>query len=215
MFERHEPDAVMHLAAESHVDRSIDGPEAFLQTNVVGTGRLLQARAITGDRLPSTSAPRFVSARLDRRGVRRLGAPTTRFHRDDAVRAELAVLRDQGGVRSPGARLERTYGLPVIITNCSNNYGPYQFPEKLIPLMILNALDGKPLPVYGDGRTVRDWLYVEDHARALWTRARRADASARPTTSAATTNSATSTSCDDLRAARELAPASPRAVDRL
>ena len=170
IFRTHQPDAVMHLAAESHVDRSIDGPEAFFQTNVVGTGRLLQAAtehwsALTNER---RSAFRFLHVSTDEvfGDLAADGEPfceTTAYAPSSPYAATKAAADHL--VRAWG----RTYKLPVVITNCSNNYGPYQFPEKLIPHMILNALARKPLPVYGDGRQIRDWLYVEDHARALWT----------------------------------------------
>ena len=138
MFEQHKPDAVMHLAAESHVDRSIDGPAAFIETNIVGTYTLLEAARAYLNTLSDEKKAAF------------------RFHHisTDEVYGDLEGTDD--------------YGLPTIVTNCSNNYGPFHFPEKLIPLMILNALDGKPLPIYGNGQQIRDWLFVEDHARALY-----------------------------------------------
>lgn len=169
VFECFAPDAVMHLAAESHVDRSIDGPAAFIETNILGTYTMLEvARSYFG-------------------GLEKISKAGFRFHHisTDEVFGDLA---ESGGLfteETPYApsspysaskassdhlvrAWERTYGLPVLVTNCSNNYGPYHFPEKLIPLMILNALEGKSLPVYGEGNQVRDWLYVEDHARALY-----------------------------------------------
>ncbi len=167
-FARHQPDAVMHLAAESHVDRSIDGPGDFIQTNVVGTYALLEAARGYWSALP---------------GERRTGF---RFHHvsTDEVYGDLHGTADLFTEDTPYApsspysaskaasdhlvrAWQRTYGLPTLVTNCSNNYGPYHFPEKLIPHVILNALHGKPLPVYGNGQQVRDWLYVDDHARAL------------------------------------------------
>jgi dTDP-glucose 4,6-dehydratase len=170
IFRTHEPDAVMHLAAESHVDRSIDGPEAFFQTNVVGTGRLLQTAT---EYWSSLSAPRRAAFRF-------LHISTDEVFGDLAADGEPFRESSAYAPRSPYAATKaasdhlvrawgQTHKLPVLITNCSNNYGPYQFPEKLIPHMILNALAGKPLPVYGDGAQIRDWLYVEDHARALST----------------------------------------------
>lgn len=170
VFRDHQPDAVVHLAAESHVDRSIDGPEAFVQTNVVGTGRLLQAATEYWNTLPNAKRTKF----------RLLHVSTDEVFGDLAANAEPFCETTPYAPSSPYAATKaasdhlarawyRTYGLPVLITNCSNNYGPYQFPEKLIPHMILNAISGKPLPVYGDGRQIRDWLHVEDHARALWT----------------------------------------------
>ncbi|MEH8116276.1 dTDP-glucose 4,6-dehydratase [Aeromonas allosaccharophila] len=177
VFAQHQPDAVMHLAAESHVDRSITGPADFIETNIVGTYMLLEA------------------ARTYWNGLDEVHKATFRFHHisTDEVYGDLPHPDEV----TPGVALplftettpyapsspysaskassdhlvrawRRTYGLPTIVTNCSNNYGPYQFPEKLIPLVILNALDGKPLPVYGKGDQIRDWLYVEDHARALY-----------------------------------------------
>jgi len=162
------PDIIMHLAAESHVDRSIDGPREFLDTNITGTFNLLQAAREHYSRLEAEARKQF------------------RFHHisTDEVYGDLAPEDPPFNEASPYAPSSpysaskaasdhlvrawcRTYGLPVVVSNCSNNYGPYQFPEKLIPHMILNALAGKPLPVYGDGAQVRDWLYVEDHARAL------------------------------------------------
>ena len=189
VLEQHQPDAIMHLAAESHVDRSIDGPAAFIETNIVGTYTLLEA------------------ARYYWQGMDDQRRTNFRFHHisTDEVYGDLA---EPAGSTAPGGRIEqseirqtealplfteqtpyapsspysaskassdhlarawqRTYGLPVLITNCSNNYGPYHFPEKLIPLVILNALENKTLPVYGKGDQIRDWLYVEDHARALY-----------------------------------------------
>lgn len=163
-----QPDAIMHLAAESHVDRSIDGPAAFIQTNIVGTYSLLEStRAYwLGLNTVRKAAFRFHHISTDEvygdlHGVDDLFTETTPYAPSSPYSASKAA--SDHLVRA----WQRTYGLPVLITNCSNNYGPYHFPEKLIPLMILNALAGKPLPVYGNGQQVRDWLYVEDHARAL------------------------------------------------
>ncbi|QSX36044.1 dTDP-glucose 4,6-dehydratase [Shewanella sedimentimangrovi] len=175
VFNTYRPDAVMHLAAESHVDRSIAGPADFIETNIVGTYTLLEA------------------ARAYWNGLEEVRKATFRFHHisTDEVYGDLPHPDEQGGVlplftectsyapSSPYSASKassdhlvrawrRTYGLPTIVTNCSNNYGPYHFPEKLIPLVILNALEGTPLPVYGKGDQIRDWLYVEDHARALY-----------------------------------------------
>jgi dTDP-glucose 4,6-dehydratase len=168
LFEQFRPDAVMHLAAESHVDRSINGPTEFIQTNVTGTLVMLEA------------------ARHYWLGLSAASQQTFRFHHvsTDEVFGTLGAegLFTENSPYAPNSpyaaskassdHLVRawhtTYGLPVIVTNCSNNYGPYQFPEKLIPLIILNALEGKALPIYGRGDQVRDWLFVEDHARALW-----------------------------------------------
>lgn len=163
-----QPDAIMHLAAESHVDRSIDGPAAFIQTNIVGTYGLLEStRAYwLGLSAERKAAFRFHHISTDEvygdlHGVDDLFTETTPYAPSSPYSASKAA--SDHLVRA----WQRTYGLPVLLTNCSNNYGPYHFPEKLIPLMILNALAGKPLPVYGNGQQVRDWLYVEDHARAL------------------------------------------------
>lgn len=183
VFAEHQPDAIMHLAAESHVDRSIDGPDEFIQTNIVGTYHLLEAARAYWSTLPEARKQAF------------------RFHHisTDEVYGDLphpndtdseSIVTDHNGLplfteqtsyapSSPYSASkassdhivrawQRTYGFPVLLTNCSNNYGPYHFPEKLIPLVILNALDGKDLPIYGEGDQIRDWLYVEDHARALY-----------------------------------------------
>jgi dTDP-glucose 4,6-dehydratase len=169
ILHHHNPDAVMHLAAESHVDRSIDGPEAFFQTNVVGTGRLLQTATeywstLTGER---RAAFRFLHVSTDE-VFGDLAADDEPFPETAAYAPSSPYAATKAAADHLVRAWGRTYKLPVLITNCSNNYGPYQFPEKLIPHMILNALAGKPLPVYGDGHQRRDWLYVEDHARALW-----------------------------------------------
>lgn len=163
-----QPDAIMHLAAESHVDRSIDGPAAFIQTNIVGTYALLEAtRSYWSQLEPARKAAfRFHHISTDEvygdlHGVDELFTENTPYAPSSPYSASKAA--SDHLVRA----WQRTYGLPVLLSNCSNNYGPYHFPEKLIPLVILNALDGKPLPVYGNGQQVRDWLYVEDHARAL------------------------------------------------
>ncbi|MCA2494228.1 dTDP-glucose 4,6-dehydratase [Vibrio sp. 2175-1] len=169
VFAQHQPDAVMHLAAESHVDRSIDGPAAFIETNIVGTYTLLEATRSYWNELDSNrkSAFRFHHISTDEvygdlEGTDDLFTETTSYAPSSPYSASKAS--SDHLVRA----WQRTYGLPTIVTNCSNNYGPFHFPEKLIPLMILNALDSKPLPVYGDGMQIRDWLFVEDHARALY-----------------------------------------------
>lgn len=163
-----QPDAIMHLAAESHVDRSIDGPAAFIQTNIVGTYALLESTRTYWSSLDAERKAAFRFHHIstdevygDLHGVDDLFTETTPYAPSSPYSASKAA--SDHLVRA----WHRTYGLPVLLTNCSNNYGPYHFPEKLIPLMILNALEGKPLPVYGDGLQVRDWLFVEDHARAL------------------------------------------------
>ncbi|MFP1739648.1 dTDP-glucose 4,6-dehydratase [Lonsdalea quercina] len=170
IFQSHRPDAVMHLAAESHVDRSIDGPAAFIETNIVGTYTLLEAARAYWLSLNEAEKTRFRFHHIstdevygDLEGVDDLFTETTSYAPSSPYSASKAS--SDHLVRA----WQRTYGLPTIVTNCSNNYGPYHFPEKLIPLMILNALEGKPLPVYGNGMQIRDWLFVEDHARALYT----------------------------------------------
>lgn len=169
IFEQHQPDIVMHLAAESHVDRSIDGPAAFIETNIVGTYQLLEASRSYWKQLPENRQASFRFHHIstdevygDLHGTNDLFTETTPYSPSSPYSATKAS--SDHLVRA----WNRTFGLPVIVTNCSNNYGPYHFPEKLIPLMILNALAGKALPVYGEGNQVRDWLYVDDHARALF-----------------------------------------------
>lgn len=168
VFSEHQPDVVMHLAAESHVDRSIDGPGEFIQTNVVGTYNLLECARAYWSGLTGGVKSRFRFHHIstdevygDLEGTEDLFVETTPYAPSSPYSASKAS--SDHLVRA----WNRTYGLPVVVTNCSNNYGPYHFPEKLIPHMILNALAGKSLPVYGDGKQIRDWLYVEDHARAL------------------------------------------------
>ena len=169
VFREHQPDAIMHLAAESHVDRSIDGPAAFIETNIVGTYTLLEVARQYWQGLDDArkSAFRFHHISTDEvygdlEGPEGLFLETTPYAPSSPYSASKAS--SDHLVRA----WYRTYGLPILITNCSNNYGPYHFPEKLIPLVILNALEGKSLPIYGQGTQVRDWLYVEDHARALY-----------------------------------------------
>lgn len=168
VFAHYQPDAVMHLAAESHVDRSIDGPGEFIQTNIVGTYTLLEATRSYWLALPEARQSTFRFHHIstdevygDLHGTDDLFTESTPYAPSSPYSASKA------GSDHLVRAWQRTYGLPALITNCSNNYGPYHFPEKLVPHMILNALHGKPLPVYGDGAQVRDWLYVEDHARAL------------------------------------------------
>jgi dTDP-glucose 4,6-dehydratase len=170
IFAHHAPDAVMHLAAESHVDRSIDGADAFLETNLIGTARLLEAALDYWKRLDPArrSAFRFLHVSTDE-VYGDLGRDGTPFVETTPYAPSSPYAATKAGSDHLVRAWARTYGLPTLITNCSNNYGPYQFPEKLIPHMILSALAGKPLPVYGDGAQVRDWLFVDDHARALWT----------------------------------------------
>ena len=168
VFAEFQPTAVMHLAAESHVDRSIDGPSDFIQTNIVGTYTLLEAARYYWSTLNSTVKATFRFHHIstdevygDLEGTTDLFTESTPYSPSSPYSASKAS--SDHLVRA----WQRTYGLPVLLTNCSNNYGPYHFPEKLIPHIILNALAGKQLPVYGDGSQIRDWLYVEDHARAL------------------------------------------------
>ncbi|CAI1161747.1 dTDP-glucose 4,6-dehydratase 2 [Serratia grimesii] len=169
VFAQYQPDVIMHLAAESHVDRSIDGPAAFIETNVVGTYTMLEAARHYWQPLDAEKKQNFRFHHIstdevygDLHGTDDLFTETTPYSPSSPYSASKAS--SDHLVRA----WLRTYGLPTLVTNCSNNYGPYHFPEKLIPLVILNAVAGKPLPVYGDGAQVRDWLYVEDHARALY-----------------------------------------------
>ncbi|MBD3767908.1 MAG: dTDP-glucose 4,6-dehydratase [Gammaproteobacteria bacterium] len=178
VFNQHQPDIIMHLAAESHVDRSIDGPGEFIQTNIVGTYTLLeQARAywntLEGDKKASFKFHHISTDEV-------YGDLPHPEEVEERQRSDLPLFTEKtpyapsspySASKASSDQLvrawQRTYKLPTLVTNCSNNYGPYHFPEKLIPLVILNALEGKPLPVYGKGNQIRDWLYVEDHARAL------------------------------------------------
>lgn len=167
IFERHSPDLVMHLAAESHVDRSIENPLVFVETNVVGTANLLVAARAHYDRLPAPRREKFRFLHVSTDEV--FGSLDTEGFFDEATPYDPSSPYSASKASSDHMARAwcRTYGLPVIVTNCSNNYGPSQFPEKLVPLMILKAASGEPLPVYGKGENVRDWLYVVDHARAL------------------------------------------------
>jgi dTDP-glucose 4,6-dehydratase len=169
VLDQHQPDAIMHLAAESHVDRSIDGPAAFIETNIVGTYQLLESTREYWKKLSDERKTNFRFHHIstdevygDLEGPEDLFTETTPYAPSSPYSASKAS--SDHLVRA----WRRTYGLPIIVTNCSNNYGPFHFPEKLIPLVILNALAGKPLPVYGKGTQIRDWLFVEDHARALY-----------------------------------------------
>jgi dTDP-glucose 4,6-dehydratase len=168
IFETYRPEAVMHLAAESHVDRSIDSPDEFILTNIMGTFNLLTQSRLYYETLNDESKKNFRFHHIstdevygDLTGTHDLFTEQTSYSPSSPYSASKAA--SDHLVRAWG----RTYGLPIIITNCSNNYGPYHFPEKLIPHVILNAIHGKPLPIYGDGLQIRDWLYVEDHAKAL------------------------------------------------
>jgi dTDP-glucose 4,6-dehydratase len=164
---KHRPDAIMHLAAETHVDRSIDGPGAFVETNLVGTFTLLEAARAYWQALPTLAKDVFRFHHISTDEVFGSLGPEGRFSEDTPYRPNNPYAASKAGADHLARAWHRTYGMPVVMTNCSNNYGPWQFPEKLIPLMILNALEGKPLPVYGKGANCRDWLYVGDHAAAL------------------------------------------------
>ena len=164
-----QPDVIMHLAAESHVDRSIDGPAAFIQTNIVGTYTLLEATRKYWLTLNQDKKQRFRFHHISTDEVYGdLEGTIDLFTEKTAYDPSSPYSASKAGSDHLVRAWHRTYGLPVLITNCSNNYGPYHFPEKLIPLVILNALEGKKLPIYGNGQQVRDWLFVEDHARALY-----------------------------------------------
>ncbi|MBY5935528.1 dTDP-glucose 4,6-dehydratase [Tateyamaria omphalii] len=167
IFDTHQPDAVMHLAAESHVDRSIDGPGAFVQTNVTGTYTLLEAARRYWQGRDKFDGFRFHHISTDEvfGSLGATGQFTESTPYDPRSPYSASKAASDHLVRAWG----ETYGLPIVLTNCSNNYGPFHFPEKLIPVIIINALAGQPLPIYGDGSNVRDWLYVEDHADALLT----------------------------------------------
>ncbi|WP_456372287.1 dTDP-glucose 4,6-dehydratase [Thiolapillus sp.] len=167
VFREHRPDAIMHLAAESHVDRSIDGPADFIQTNVVGTTVLLEAARGYWNELRGREKTAFRFHHVSTDEVYGDLGPEGLFTEETPYAPSSPYSASKASSDHMVRAWQRTYGLPVVITNCSNNYGPYQFPEKLIPLVILNALAGKPLPIYGKGDQVRDWLYVDDHARAL------------------------------------------------
>ncbi|MCS4057048.1 dTDP-glucose 4,6-dehydratase [Salinibacter ruber] len=165
LFEEHEPSGVLHLAAESHVDRSIGGPAAFVQTNVVGTQVLLEAARTYWEDQGRPGGFRFLHVSTDE-VYGELGE-TGAFTEETPYDPSSPYSASKAGADHLARAWQRTYGLPVLITNCSNNYGPRQHTEKLIPVVILNALEGEPIPVYGDGKNVRDWLYVKDHVRAL------------------------------------------------
>ena len=167
VFSGHRPDAVMHLAAESHVDRSIDGPGTFIDTNVTGTYTLLEAARAYWLAQGRPAAFRFHHISTDEVYGSLPDDPALRFTEDTAYDPRSPYSASKAASDHLVRAWHETYGLPVVLTNCSNNYGPYHFPEKLIPVVILNALAGKPIPVYGLGENVRDWLYVEDHAEAL------------------------------------------------
>jgi len=165
IFARHRPDAVLHLAAESHVDRSIDRPGTFVETNVTGTYNLLQAARAHWQHAGRPGSFRFLHVSTDE--VYGSLGPEGRFTEETPYAPNSPYSASKAASDHLVRTWHATYGLPVLLTNCSNNYGPYQFPEKLIPVVILNALAGRPIPIYGGGENVRDWLYVEDHAEAL------------------------------------------------
>ena len=167
IFADYRPDVVMHLAAESHVDRSIDGPAEFIRTNIVGTHVLLEAALRHWRTLPSAPQAEFRFHHVSTDEVFGSLGADGRFDETTAYAPRSPYSASKAAADHLVRSWHHTYGLPVVVSNCSNNYGPYHFPEKLIPLTIINALQGEPLPVYGSGDNVRDWLYVEDHARAL------------------------------------------------
>jgi dTDP-glucose 4,6-dehydratase len=167
LLEKHRPAAVVNFAAESHVDRSIDGPAPFIETNVMAASRLLEAARRYWETLPSTSRSEFRFLQVSTDEVYGSLGATGRFTETTPYAPNSPYAASKAAADHLVRAYHHTYGLPTLTTICSNNYGPYQFPEKLIPLMILNALEGKPLPIYGDGRNTRDWLYVEDHCRAI------------------------------------------------
>ena len=168
VFSDFEPDAVMNLAAESHVDRSIEGPSDFINTNIIGTYTLLEAARKYWNTLSDSGRDSFRFHHISTDEVfGDLGFSDEQFHEGTAYSPSSPYSASKASSDHLVRAWYRTYGLPSIVTNCSNNYGPYHFPEKLIPHIIINALKNNPLPVYGDGRQIRDWLYVEDHARAL------------------------------------------------
>ena len=167
IFREHRPRAVLNFAAETHVDRSIDGPAAFVRTNVVGTFTLLEAARQHIAKLESAARERFRFLHVSTDEVYGSLGPTGAFRETTPYEPNSPYSASKAGADHLVRAYYATYGLPALITNCSNNYGPYQFPEKLIPLMILNAAEGQPLPIYGDGGNVRDWLYVEDHCAGI------------------------------------------------
>jgi len=167
VFAAHKPDVVMHLAAESHVDRSIDGPGDFIETNITGTFNMLEAARKYWTRAGKPQSFRFHHISTDEVYGSLPADPSVQFTEDTSYDPRSPYSASKAASDHLVRAWRETYGLPVVLTNCSNNYGPYHFPEKLIPVVILNALAGKELPIYGDGSNVRDWLYVEDHADAL------------------------------------------------
>ncbi len=168
VFREHQPDAVMHLAAESHVDRSISGPAEFIQTNIVGTYTLLEGARAHWNSLTGVKKEGFRFHHISTDEVYGTLGADGFFTEETAYEPNSPYSASKASSDHLVRAWHHTYGMPVVTTNCSNNYGPYHFPEKLIPLVILNAVNGKPLPIYGKGDNIRDWLYVEDHARALY-----------------------------------------------
>ncbi|WP_432257121.1 dTDP-glucose 4,6-dehydratase [Limimaricola sp. AA108-03] len=169
IFTEHAPDAVMHLAAESHVDRSIDGPGDFVETNITGTYNMLEAARVWWVQAGRPDGFRFHHISTDEVFGSLPANPEVKFTEDTPYDPRSPYSASKAASDHLVRAWHETYGLPVVLTNCSNNYGPYHFPEKLVPVVILNALAGKPLPIYGKGENIRDWLYVEDHADALLT----------------------------------------------
>jgi dTDP-glucose 4,6-dehydratase len=167
LFKKYRPDAVMHLAAESHVDRSIDGPADFVNTNIIGTYVLLESALKYWKTLEETGRRNFIFHHISTDEVYGSLGDSGKFSETTAYHPNSPYAASKAASDHMVTAWHHTYGLPVVVTNCSNNYGPCQYPEKLIPMVILSALDGKPIPVYGDGANVRDWLYVEDHVKAL------------------------------------------------
>jgi dTDP-glucose 4,6-dehydratase len=168
LFRKHQPRGVIHLAAESHVDRSISGPDAFLETNVIGTYRLLQASRVYWDGLSPEERTRFRFHHVSTDEVYGTLGETGYFTEETPYAPNSPYSASKAASDHFVRAWFHTFGLPTVMTNCSNNYGPYQFPEKFIPVVVLNALAGKPIPVYGKGNNVRDWLYVDDHCSAIW-----------------------------------------------
>jgi len=167
LFETYRPTAVLHIAAETHVDRSIDDPLVFVQTNLVGTATLLQVALRYWRKLAPADRERFRFHHISTDEVFGSLGPTDAFTEESLYRPNSPYAASKAGADHLVRAWHKTYGLPTVVSNCSNNFGPYQFPEKFIPLMIINGLEGRPLPLYGRGEQVRDWLFVEDHARAL------------------------------------------------
>ena len=169
VFSQYQPESILNLAAETHVDRSIDDPKPFVETNIVGTYQLLEVSRRYLARMPSQESARFRFLHVSTDEVYGTLGPSGFFSESTPYAPNSPYSASKAAADHLVRAYHETYGLPTLITNCSNNYGPYQFPEKLIPLTLLNAIDGKPLPIYGDGGNVRDWLYVEDHCAGIMT----------------------------------------------